>query len=69
MKTLEFGWEHPQLQNRWLPLKIQDLTKRVVKFLFIVNENGVQIDSLRIFEWYDVYPFKKIIYHFARFLK
>lgn len=69
INALEIGWEHPQLQNRWLPLKVQDLTKRVVRFLFILHESSIQIDWLRIFEWYEAYPFKKIVYHFSRFLK
>ncbi|KAJ8922321.1 hypothetical protein NQ315_004264 [Exocentrus adspersus] len=69
INSLEIGWEKPQIQNRWLPLKIHDLTKRVVRYMFILNENGVQIKSFKIFEWYDVYPLKKIIYHLARFLR
>lgn len=69
INSLEIGWAHPPVQNRWLPMKVQDLTKRVVRFLFILHDSCVQIESLKVFEWYDAYPFKKIIYHFARFLR
>ncbi|CAH1118003.1 unnamed protein product [Phaedon cochleariae] len=67
--SLEIGWQKPVTHNRWLPLKVQDLTKRAVRYLFSLIEHGVQVNSLKIFEWYDVYPFKKIIYHLGRFVK
>nr|XP_023022474.1 uncharacterized protein LOC111510768 isoform X1 [Leptinotarsa decemlineata] len=69
IKNLEIGWEKPLIQNRWLPLKVHELTKRVVKYIFSLIENDVQVECFKIFEWYDIYPFKKIIYHLSRFLK
>ncbi|KAG5880164.1 hypothetical protein JTB14_001654 [Gonioctena quinquepunctata] len=69
IEHLEFGWEKPLVQNRWLPLKVHELTKRVVRYLFSLIENDVQLVCFKIFEWHDLYPFKKIIYHLCRFLK
>ncbi|CAG9856167.1 unnamed protein product [Phyllotreta striolata] len=69
IKSFAIGWDRPLVQNRWLPLKVHDLTKRVVHFLFILCDNCVQLTHFKIFEWYDIYAFKKIIYHLSRFLK
>ncbi|XP_057661611.1 uncharacterized protein LOC130897063 isoform X1 [Diorhabda carinulata] len=69
IKTLEIGWDKPLVQNRWLPLKVHDLTKRMVHFIFILYENCVQLSCFRFFDWHDIYAFKKIIYHLSRFLK
>lgn len=69
IRSFAIGWDRPLVQNRWLPLKVHDLTKRVVHFLFILCDNCVQLNRFKIFEWYDIYAFKKIIYHLSRFLK
>ncbi|XP_072401263.1 F-box only protein 39-like [Diabrotica undecimpunctata] len=69
IRTLEIGWNRPLVQNRWLPLKVHDLTKRVIHFICVLYENNIQLSCFRFFEWHDIYAFKKIIFHVSRFLK
>ncbi|CAH0546319.1 unnamed protein product [Brassicogethes aeneus] len=68
IKSLEIGWAFPQRPSRWLPFKHKDLTKRAVRLFNILNDSRVQLSSIKIFDWYDIFRFKKIIYHLARFL-
>nr|CAH7723987.1 unnamed protein product [Callosobruchus chinensis] len=69
IRSLEFGWQTPLVHNRWLPLRVHDLTKKVVHYIFCLTKNNVQISSFKLFDWYELYPFRKIIYHLSRFLK
>ncbi|XP_049817358.1 F-box only protein 39 isoform X2 [Aethina tumida] len=68
IKSLEIGWAHPERMGSWLPLKHRALTKRTVRWLSVLIESNVQLNYIKIFDWYDVFKCKKIIYHLNRFL-
>lgn len=69
IKTLEIGWNRQLTEGRWLPMKLNCLTHRMVQYLMDLHDNDVQVNTFKLFNWTKVYPFKKILYHIARFLK
>ncbi|XP_018335353.1 F-box/LRR-repeat protein 21-like isoform X2 [Agrilus planipennis] len=66
--TLELRWanNHPRLS--WMQQR-PDIARRACKFLMVLSETNIQLQSIKFVDWYDGRKLKKMIYHISRFLK
>lgn len=69
IKVLELGWANPQQPTRWIPHKFQELTKRSVRYILVLTNTPIELHSIKIVAWFEMYRFKKVLYHLCRFLR
>ncbi|XP_066151346.1 uncharacterized protein [Euwallacea fornicatus] len=70
IEHLEIGWSvsYSQSDKKGAP-RHKETVKKVGRFLVLLFERLVQLKSLTITEWYDLYQLKKLSYLLIRFIK
>lgn len=66
---MEFCWANPRLPARWMQHGLQEFSKRACRYIMILQDSYVQLNSVKVVDWYEIPRFKKIIYHLSKFLR
>ncbi|KAF5282467.1 hypothetical protein FQA39_LY17582 [Lamprigera yunnana] len=68
-KAMEFCWSNPRLPARWMQHDLKEFSKRACQYIMILQNSYIQLNSIKIVDWYEVPYLKKIIYHLCKFLR
>ncbi|KAF5298522.1 hypothetical protein FQR65_LT00064 [Abscondita terminalis] len=68
-KAMEFCWSNPRLPARWMQHDLKEFSKRACQYIMLLQNSYIQLNSIKIVDWYEVPYLKKIIYHLCKFLR